>query len=204
MDDLPETIELTEVSTGSSVVATVVELTTRFAKQQIDSKWWVLPDVPKRQRELENDHHWRWGDRLGKLANNQWHEAVAIQTDDAAVQGAILYWLNTKSFTDEELGAVYVEALATAPHNRPWLMKTPLYRGVGEALLLRAVIQSYNLGLGGRVNLLAFNDTTLISFYESRGFTIVGYDGTGNEKLPKLELAPDAAQDWLRAEGYEL
>ena len=200
---MPETIEITEASTGLSVVATVVPLTTRTAKQKIDSKWWVLPEVPKRQRELENDHHWRWGDQLGKLVHKQWHEAVAIQTDDGTVQGATLYLLNTRSFTDHDLGAVFVQAIATAPHNRLGLVKSPLYRGVGEALLLRAVAHSYKLGLGGRVNLLAFNDTALIAFYKSRGFTIVGYDGVGDEKLPKLELTSDATQIWLRAEGYE-
>ena len=68
---------------------------------------------------------------------------------------------------------------------------------------MRAVIHSHLLGFEGRVNLLAFNDQKLISFYLNRGFTIVGHD-EDDEKLPRLELTPDAARRWLGEEGYEL
>ncbi len=200
MDDLPDRIELLKTVDGTAVAEKVGKLTRRLAQERIDSKWWELPEVSKRQRRQENDHHWQWAKRVGELKNDRWHEAVAAQTDDDDVQGAILYWVNTKSFVDERLGAVQVEALATAPRNRPWLVESPLYRGVGEALLLRAVIHSYLLKLDGRVNLIAFEDPRTIAFYKRRGFVAAGYDGD----LPRFELTSIAGTEWLREEGYDL
>ncbi len=134
------------------------------------------------------------------MKNDRWYEAVAVQTDDENVQGAILYWLNTTSFIDQGQGAVYVQALATAPRNRPWLVSAPLYRGTGDALLFRAVVHSYLLGLKGIVNLEAFDDPRLLKFYERRGFSVVGRE----DELPKLELGATEAASWLREGGFEI
>ena len=113
--------------------------------------------------------------------------------------------MNTLSFVEENAEAIFVELLATAPRNRDWLVTTPAYRGVGSGLLRTVVIHSYHLGLEGRVNLVATTDTNSISFYEGKGFVLVGYDGDEDEeKLPRFELGADAAQQWLREEGYEL
>jgi hypothetical protein len=125
-----------------------VKLTLELAQAQIDGQWWASLGVPKNVREKESDYAWRWAKRLGELKNDRWHEAVAIQTDDGKNQGAML-WSNTKSFMDEGNGAIYIEALATAPRNRAWLVSSPRYRGVGTALVLRAVSHSYLLGLKG-------------------------------------------------------
>lgn len=201
MEGLPERIELANVATGATITANLVTLTRHLAQDELDSKWWELPGVSKSERRGENDHSWNWAKRLGELRNDRWHEAVAAQTDDGDIQGAILYWINGKSLVEEERGAVHVEALATAPRNRPWLAPSALYRGVGEGLLLRAAAHSYLLGLEGRTNLIAFDDARTISFYENRGFAVVGRD---DDDLPMLELTPGAARDWLREEGYDL
>jgi hypothetical protein len=200
MDGLPQRIELTRVADGATVLANLVKLTRRLAHEQLDSKWWLLPGVSKTERRKENDHSWNWAKRLGELRNDQWHEAVAVQTDDGQIQGAILYRTDAKSFVAEDQGAVYVEALATAPRNRPWLVESPLYRGVGEGLLLRAITHSYLLGLEGRTNLVAFDDDRTIKFYTNRSFALVGYD----DELPMFELTPEAAKIWLLEEGFEL
>lgn len=202
MLELPANVQLTVGATGKCVDAMLIELTTRVAKKSIDCKWWVLPDVEKKRKFQENDHHWRWGDRIGKLTNDKWHQALAIQTTEGTVEGAILYWFNTKSAVHPEVGSVYIEALATAPHNRKTLVKAPAFRGVGEALLLNAVVDSYNYGFGGRVSLQSFNEPSTIAFYENRNFEIVGYDGDGSARLPILELNPEKAERWLKSEGY--
>jgi hypothetical protein len=106
----------------------------------------------------------------------------------------------TSSFVNETDGAIYVEGLAAAPRNPPWLTDSPMYRGVGEELLLTAVRHSYLIGFEGRVNLVACNEPKTISFYENRGFSIVGHE----EELPQLELSPSAAIALLRRGGYDL
>lgn len=198
MDDLPEGIEVASAADGSSASANLVRLARRLAQERVDGKWWDLPGTSKKVRQQENDYHWKWAKRIGELKNDRLHEAVAVQTDDGDIQGAILYWINGKSYIDEGQGSVSVEALATAPRNRPWLVQSPRFRGVGEVLLLRAVIHSDALGLRGRTNLVAFNDAKTVAFYQNRGFAVVGND----DDLPIMELAPDAAQSWLRNEGY--
>lgn len=202
MLELPAKVQITDATTGECVDANLIELTTRIAKKSIDCKWWVLPDVDKKRRVQENDHHWQWGKRLGRLTNDKWHRALGIETSEKSIEGAILYWFNTKSEVHQDEGAVYVESLATAPHNRKTLVKTPAFRGIGETLLFHAVFESYNYGFGGRVNLRSFNEQSTIAFYENRHFEIVGYDGDGNERLPILELSPVAAECWLKSEGY--
>jgi hypothetical protein len=112
----------------------------------------------------------------------------------------MVYRLDAKSFIDTSFGAVNIEALATAPRNRPRLVQNPLYRGVGCGLLLRAVCHSYLLGFGGRVNLLAFDRPETVEFYQSRGFQIVPLEEDG----PFLEVTPEQAVVWLKREGYRI
>lgn len=200
MDQLPDRIELRRIADNARIFATLRRLTRELAQEKIDGSWWETLGVPTHKREEENDHSWRWSKRIGQLRNSRWHEALAAETQDGAVQGAVLYWLNTRSFIQPEKGAIYIEALATAPRNRPWLVDAPVYRGVGESLLLRSVCHSYLLGLEGRINLVAFDDQRTIGFYKNRGLTPAGYD----EDLPRFELEPDAAVSWLKEEGYEL
>lgn len=205
MDTVPETIELIRNADSAIIESSVVTLTRKLAQSEIDTKWWQIPEVSKGTRSQENDHGWQWAKRLGELRDDRWHSALAVQTDDGRIQGAILYHLDTRSFIETDAGAVYIEAVATAPRNRPWLVSTPVYRGVGSGLLLCAVMHSYKLGLGGRVNLLSAEDSRTIEYYKRRGFAPAGYDDdAGNEPLPRFELDTDSAQSWLREEGYEL
>lgn len=200
MENLPDKVELTRAADDAPISANLVTLSRSLAHAQIDSKWWELPGVSRDERRAENDYHWRWAKRLGELKNDRWHEAAAVQTDDGDIQGAILYWINGVSYVDKDKGAVSVEAIATAPRNRAWLVDSPVYRGVGERLLLRAVAHSYLLGFAGRVNLVAFDDAKTVSFYLNRRFEAVGYE----DELPRLELSPEAAANWVREKGYEL
>jgi len=201
---LPEFVKLTRCADDEIVEASVVSLTRKLAQTEIDTKWWQIPDVPKTKRSQESDHSWRWAERLGQLRDRQWFSALAIQTDDGRIQGAILYRSDALSFVEAGVGAVNIEAVATAPQNRSWLVSAPVYRGVGSGLVFCAVLHSYHLGLGGRVNLVSVNDHRTIAFYNHLGFTQVGYDGEeGEERLPKFELDANAAQSWLQKEEYE-
>jgi hypothetical protein len=200
MIPLPNEIDLVRAADNHIVQARFVRLTRPVAKVKIDATWWQDLGASTEMRKKENDNSWHWAKRLGELRNDRWHESFAIETQDGNIQGAILYWLNTRSFVESEKGAVYLEALATAPRNRPWLVSSPLYRGVGENLLLRAAVHSYIVGLEGRINLLSFRDERTVSFYKNRGFEIVGEE----EGLDQMELAPSRAFEWLKDEGYDI
>ncbi|HEU4711930.1 MAG TPA: hypothetical protein VFS76_10220 [Pyrinomonadaceae bacterium] len=200
MFPLPDKIDLVRAVDNQPVKARIVKLTRTIAKTRIDSKWWQDLGVSTEMRRKENDNSWHWAKRVGELKNDRWHEPAAVETEEGDIQGAILYWLNARSFVAEEKGAVHVEALATAPRNRPWLVSSPLYRGVGENLLFRATLHSYVVGLEGRVNLLSFRDEKTVSFYQRRGFEIVGED----DDLIQMELAPVKALQWLQEEGYDV
>ncbi|MEI8021455.1 MAG: GNAT family N-acetyltransferase [Schlesneria sp.] len=203
----PKILEITRVADGTTIDVILVPLTRKLASLQIDTKWWQIPGVPEKVRSQEIDHGYKWAKRIGELTSNnsRWYRAIAVQTDDDNIQGAMIYWLNTRSFIHQNEGAIFVESLATAPCNRERIVTLPEYRGVGTGLLLAAVIHSYKLGLGGRVNLNSTNDPRTISFYETRGFVHCGYDGDEDEeKLPRFELSAEAAQKWLNDEGYEL
>jgi hypothetical protein len=200
MLQLPDKINVRREADRLTVEARIVELTRPLAKSKIDVNWWQDLGVPTQIRKNENDNSWQWAKRLGELRQNRWHEAVAVETEDGEIQGAILYWLNTGSLVDREKGAVHVEALATAPRNRPWLVSSPVYRGIGENLLLRTTLHSYVVGFKGRLNLLSFPDERTISFYENRRFEIVGED----DGLVQMELPSSKALEWLREEGYDL
>ncbi|HEY6802438.1 MAG TPA: hypothetical protein VI306_02560 [Pyrinomonadaceae bacterium] len=197
---LPNEIDLVRAEDNYVVEARFVRLSRTIAKTKIDGTWWQDLDAPTEMRKRENDNSWHWASRLGELRNSRWHEAFAIETLDGDIQGAILYWLNARSFVESEKGAVYVEALSTAPRNRSWLVSSPLYRGVGEGLLVRAAFHSYVVGLEGRVNLLSFRDERTISFYTKRGVESVGEE----DGLEQMELSPTEAFRWLRDEGYDL
>ena len=200
MIPLPTEIDLVRAADDHIIQARFVRLTRPVAKTKIDATWWEDLGASTEMRKKENDNSWHWAKRVGELRNARWHEPLAIETPDGNIQGAILYWLNARSFVESDRGAVYVEALASAPRNRPWLVSSPLYRGVGEGLLLRATLHSYVVGLEGRVNLLSFHDEATVSFYKKRGYEIVGEE----QGLVQMELLPTKAFEWLKDEGYDI
>ena len=111
----------------------------------------------------------------------------------------MLYRIDAKSQIEEGEGAVYVDRLAAAPRNRPWLAEPPKYRGAGTVLLLAAVRHSYSLGLGGRVWLTSLPSERTRAFYAKRGFLPIfeAEDGMIDFELPSAK-----AETWLTSEGY--
>jgi hypothetical protein len=134
MIELPDKIRVYDVKRGRAVEASLAELTRAMAQERIDAKWWTLPGVSKSIKEQENDYSWRWAKLIGEFRNNLAWEAAAAVFENGDIEGAILYRIDALSFIDPDLPAVYVLCLASAPHNRPWLVEPPLFRGIGEGL----------------------------------------------------------------------
>jgi hypothetical protein len=195
---LPQDVTLTLDPPGTEVQARLVRLTREVAADRIDGQWWNIGGS-KTTREAEGDHSWRWRRIIGALRVRANSEALAIETDDGAIQGAIVYRIDARSQLEPGQGAVYGDWLATAPRNRHWLVNPPYLRGVGKALLLAAVRHSYLLGLGGRVWLTSLPSERTQRFYVNRGFQVIfeNPDGTIDYELPAAQ-----AVAWLEEEGY--
>ena len=199
MHELPVAIRILDCRSGEQREAALTKLSRHLAATEINGAWWKLEGVTRQAREQEDDHHWVWRKLVGQHRNDLAWEFVAAQTDDGEVQGAMGYRIDLRSLLHPDLTTVYVDRLAVAPRNRPWLVPEPRYKGVGSGLLLRAVCHSYVLGLGGRVSLASLPSERTRGFYERRGFIATGESEDG---LVEYELSDEAAQRWLQQEGY--
>lgn len=126
-------------------------------------------------------------------------ESLAVQSASGSVEGAITYRIDAESQLEAGKGAVYVDRIAAAPRNRPWVAEPPKYRGIGNVLLLAAVRHSYLLGLGGRVWLTSLPSERTKKFYRDRGFEVIFQDLEG---MIDFELPTAAAEKWLKNRGY--
>lgn len=198
MIELPEQVSIFNVARGVKVRAQLVRLTREQAAKQIDGTWWAI-DVSKTMRSEEDDHHWVWRKLIGEIRLNLAWDVYAIQSEGGNVEGAMTFRIDAISQLEPMQGVVYVERLATAPRNRPWLVDPPEYRGIGSILLLAAVRESYSLGLRGRVWLRSLPSERTREFYRNRGFQEIFTDEDG---MIDFELPSNKAEQWLRQEGY--
>jgi len=194
---LPTEVQLFEIQHQSLVRAQLVQLTRELAATEIDGAWWNIA-VTKNARDAEGDHHWVWRTLVGQHRNDLTWEAVAVQSTSGAIEGASIYRIDAKSQIDKGEGAIFIDRLSTAPRNRPWLVDSQKYQGIGTILILTAVRHSYSLGLGGLVWLTSLPSENTRRFYRNRGFDVIfeNEDGTID-----FELNAAAAQRWLESEG---
>jgi hypothetical protein len=200
MDELPSIVPLFDCWNRRECEARYVRLTRALAQGKIDGAWWRLDGISAHNRAAESDHHWHWSKLVGGHRNDLVWECMAIQTADDEIQGAICYRIDGRSFVSPDLGTVYIDRIAAAPRNRPWLTPKSRYRGVGTGLLLGSVCHSHTLGLGGRINLHSVPDERTQTYYKKRGFTCIGHPP--DDDMVEYELTAEAAQSWLRKEGY--
>lgn len=191
------TITLTRLADKCKCAANLVELNRERARQ-IDLTWWER--VPPGSRESQGDGHWNWCDNLDKVRGevvDQWVRPLALLTTDGRIQGAIIYHVNTMSHFEPGRKAFYGEFLATAPWNREELGAAE-FRGVGTGLLLAAVAESHEDGLGGRLGIAALPRPDLLEWYERFGFRRTGRTC---RTMIHMELTTQAAADRLRESG---
>ena len=165
--DVPSRLTLFDCSANRNVIAHLSPLTREAAKNGV-SPWWDGLSGLLGDPEDEPDSEWDWVYLISVgVQNKPLRRGVSVTTSNGVIQGAMLYRLNAKSVLEPEKGAVFVDRIATAPHNRGELVANPRYRGVGEGLLAYAIAESIAYGLDGRVILfpIAAND-----FYVKRGF----------------------------------
>lgn len=175
--------------------AEFIALTPALAATEIDQRWWREPPGST-EGTAEEDNHWPWAILCDQSRMGDFWEATGLLTRDGRLQGAIIYRADAESILVPGRVAVYVDRLATAPWNRPWVTKSPVFHGVGSELLLQSVHHSHLLGLSGRLMLSSLPGS--VSFYTGKGFIETGRDF---EDLPVLELPGESARKWLLEKG---
>lgn len=199
MDTL-QSIQLQRADDSQYVEATIVRLSVDDARRLIDDCWWNLPEVSDEELRKEGDNHWKWALIVQGYGVSVLTECVAIISKEGYIEGAVAYSFNAKSRLEPNTGCAYIDRLSTAPRNRKRLVRQPLYKGVGSALMYWVLRESYNAGLGGRIALESLQTPDTIKFYESKGFVRTDlqhpYGG-----LPDYELPKTKAQAWLKREG---
>jgi hypothetical protein len=191
----PSKVRLTRCLSGEQETARIDVLLREDAKKLINGAWWLGLDQTIRDPQKEPDRHWDWRHLVSMYQNKPFFRTVCVKTADGAVQAAMLFRVDARSALDADERALFVDRLATAPRNRDWLVRSPVYRGAGSGLLSYATAVSYSLGFGGRVNLFPIAHE---EFYLSRGFVQTHVEQDGD---PLFELPAKAALSQLIERG---
>jgi hypothetical protein len=196
----PKSVWLFDCQTRSSIEATVLKLSRETVKylcrNWVEPNWWSEVPLPDEARD-EPDYDWNWVALLSRDQHKPRRFAVGLQTADGRLQGALVYRVAVNSALEPAKKAIFVDRIASAPANREYLVETPRFRGVGEALLRYAVAESWFYTFGGCVNLFPVAN---IDFYLKRNFkpTTVSDPETGDVLY---ELSSADAETWLRECG---
>jgi len=123
------------------------------------------------------DSHWQWAEKAVDASTSMADETYAIECA-GETQGLML--VTSAAFARLEVqrgrAIVYIELIATAPWNRPRLVKEEArYKGVGRVLVAEAINLSYQLEFNGRLGLHSLPQSQ--SWYRDVAkFTDLGYD----------------------------
>ena len=188
-------VDITRAANGEKVSAEIVDLTPEMARTKIDEKWWQYPNLNLTLNQ--HDQHWPWKSIAISYGVNILRSCAAILSPEDYLEGAIAYELGAKSNLEAGKRCLYIGWLATAPRNRKWLCTLPVYKGVGLVLLQRAIRESYDNGLGGRIALESLPTPQTVQFYEANGFITTGA-APSQPTLINYELPVAAARSWLR------
>jgi hypothetical protein len=191
-----DSITLKSTATGEYVEANIIQLTRWLAYWKVDRPWWNYRGPFINNVQSPEDSHWKWGSFVRRLRKNPWARCAAAQTSDRLIQGAIIYRRDGRSLLKADQGSVYIEYVAAAPCNRRDYAANPRYLGVGQGLVVLAIIHSHQWGLDGRVTLYSLPRAS--DFYKELGFVKTG-DRDG--RMIHYELAPQVAMSLLRDKG---
>lgn len=177
----------------------------------IEGRWRPLFELRREQAKAAGvsmsdinaeDGHWNWGSKaLAAIKDPFLYDIFALECGGNTQ--ALL--LTCKGSADcfsrhpQHLKAdmIYVEFLATAPWNRPGLVKEPIYKGSGRVLIGTAISLSVEEELAGRIGLHSLPGAE--DFYRDViGMTDLGKDQAGPHKgLRYFELPESQVSDFL-------
>jgi len=140
------------------------------------------------------DSHWHWAEKAVDASTSMADETYALECA-GETQGLMLVTSAAFAKLDIQCGReiVYIDLIATAPWNRPRLVKKAArYKGVGRALIAEAINLSYQLEFNGRLGLHSLPQSQ--SWYRDVAkFTDLGYDDEKRMQYFEVSEAQAAA-----------
>ena len=211
MKELLEKVFLRNRTTGKFETAELFHGIDETNLSHIEGRWRPLFELRRAEAIASGktmsdinaeDGHWDWGRKaLAAISNPFLYDIFALECGGNTQ--ALL--LSCKGSTDcfsrhpehPKADMVYVEFLATAPWNRPRLVKEPTYKGAGRVLIGTAVSLSIEEELRGRIGLHSLPGAE--DFYrDAIGMADLGVDKDGPHKgLRYFELSESQISGFL-------
>lgn len=145
---------------------------------------------PLLQGSQQSDEYWNWQSKSRRAAILPGGELYAIECQGMTQGLMTIDILKKRCQIQSQIGKrlVYIEALATAPWNRPAIWGSPVYKGVGGSLVDFAIARSYEVGYKGRVGLHSLEEA--LGFYRKLrvGLLECGTDPEEPEHLIYFEI----------------
>lgn len=142
------------------------------------------------------DSHWQWAEKAVDASTSMADETYAVECA-GETQGLMLVTSAAFARLEVQRGReiVYIELLATAPWNRPRVVKKEArYKGVGRVLVAEAINLSYQLEFNGRLGLHSLPQSQ--SWYRDVAkFTDLGYDD--DKRMQYFEVTEAQAAAFL-------
>lgn len=145
--------------------------------------------------------YWNWREKLkslqGMLANPSFSIVCNGLTQGMMIVDTVRYRCRIDSQTGQHL--VYVKYVENAPWNRPGLLISPRYRGVGSILIRAGIALSVDMGFHGRIGLHSLPQAN--NFYaQTCGMMDLGPD-LDYENLHYFEMTPQQARAFVKKES---
>ncbi len=138
-------------------------------------RWWRNLPVQLERSSREGDHGWQWDqfvEEADRDPNQRSYVALTARDGRLDAEGAIIYWPRRRlaARTRAPGQVAYLRCVASARTQAGYrlLEKAAVHRGVGEALVAMAMLDSLYAGFGGRV--LGDPIFDAIPFYEKMEF----------------------------------
>jgi hypothetical protein len=166
-------------------------------------KW--LPHIEECKNRFRNskvpenkwpqDLHWDWNDKVEIRKGLLAFQRFAI-TCEGELQSLMLLNTTKTARIDSQKGkhVAYIEYVATAPWNRPDLVKAPSFRKAGTVMVRTAIQLSQNEGFRGRIGLHSLRQSE--AFYRRCGMTELGPD-SDYDQLTYFEMTEAQALAFL-------
>lgn len=193
------TVPLLALESGTFRDATLFQGIDLETLKGIEEDWTPMFDAAAPENRPE-DAHWQWAAKaLHALDNPLSYELFEIEADNRtqgmmlALKGGLKCFSRHPEHPRAPL--VYIDFLATAPWNRPGMVETPTYKGVGQVLFMTAVSLSLEEEAAGRVGLHSLPGAE--AFYRTRlNMTDMGKD-EAYQNLRYFELSATQAEQLI-------
>jgi hypothetical protein len=204
MKSLVSAVDLLDRVTGQFVEAQLYIGLDEKNLKDFESHWLPLlakklqRSTPQELAEAQaQDARWNWRRKEAAWGHALSYQAFAVEAD-AVTQGLMYVSKLRHSRLAGQLGApvIYVEAIATAPWNRPRFTPQPKYKGVGQVLMQAAISLSIDEEFKGRVALHALPQSE--TWYRTAlGMTDLGPD-PDDHNMRYFELTAEQAMKLIR------